>query len=67
MAMVTFSFVVSMVILGVSHGLSGQVFLTSVIVSFIAVSLESISQWGIDNLTVPLCSAACAYALTGLL
>jgi len=47
-----------------TRGISWQIWLVSALVSIIATLLESVSFWGIDNLTVPIGSAILAYGLT---
>ncbi|NEO83053.1 MAG: phosphatidate cytidylyltransferase [Spirulina sp. SIO3F2] len=49
--------------LGGAFGFSLEVSLIAVAVGAIATLLEAISQWGIDNLTVPLGSAGASFVL----
>lgn len=58
--------VISLVLLGV-YGNSGIVWIVALGVSAIATALETFSFWGIDNLTVPLGSAAASFYLCQLL
>ncbi|MFN7525178.1 MAG: phosphatidate cytidylyltransferase, partial [Aphanizomenon sp.] len=44
-----------------------QTWIISLIVALIATILEAFSFLGIDNLTVPIGSATCAYLLTQIL
>jgi len=62
MAMV--SFVVSGLILGMVNGLTWQIGLVALAVALTATSLEAFSKFGIDNLTVPLGSAALSFGLS---
>jgi phytol kinase len=52
------------ILLGVSGALSGSVLGISALVALAATGLESISLWGLDNLTVPLGSAFFAFYLS---
>lgn len=65
MAIVSF-LVTSMVLLGV-QGNIWQTWIVALAVAIIATSLETFSQLGIDNLTVPLGSAAVGFFLTQIL
>jgi len=58
------AFIVSVLTLGVVYGFSLPVFVMSIAIAIAATALESFSTLGIDNLTVPLGSAAIAYWLT---
>ena len=66
-AMALISFVVSSSILLITQGNLWQVWLISLIVATVAASLEAFSKYGIDNLTVPIGSAAVSYFLTQIL
>jgi phytol kinase len=66
-AMALISFVVSASILLTTQGNLWQVWLISLIVAIVATTLEAFSKYGIDNLTVPIGSAAIAYFLTQIL
>ncbi|MEO1521269.1 MAG: diacylglycerol/polyprenol kinase family protein [Cyanobacteria bacterium J06633_2] len=57
------TFVVSVVILGSVQGLSGVIVSVAAAIALASTLLEAFSKWGIDNLTVPLGSAAIAYGL----
>ncbi len=61
MALVSFA-VTSLILLGV-QGASWQTCLTALIVAIAATALEAFSKYGIDNLTVPLGSAAIGFGL----
>jgi len=61
------SYLVSILILLTTQGNIWQTWVISLGVAVIATGLESVSFLGIDNLTVPLGSAALAYMLTELL
>lgn len=59
--------VISVILLWVGEPVL-TVAMVSLIVSMAAMGLEAFSQWGIDNLTVPLGSAVLAfYLINGLL
>jgi phytol kinase len=58
------SFLVTLIILLVTQGSSWQIWLVSCIVAIVATALEAFSKYGIDNLTVPICSAAVGYFLS---
>ncbi len=58
------SFVVSSLIFLVVQGNVWQTWAISAVVALVAASLESVSKWGIDNLTVPIGSAAIAFFLS---
>ncbi|MEC4984872.1 MAG: SEC59/DGK1/VTE5 family protein [Oscillatoria sp. PMC 1068.18] len=57
------SFVVCSLILATAGNNLGQVALVSVLVAIAATALEAFSKLGIDNLTVPLASAALSFLL----
>ena len=57
------SFLVSCCILSAIQGSNWQTWAVSLAVAVAATGLESFSQWGIDNLLVPLGSAALAFLL----
>lgn len=63
LTMLVVSFLVTSSILLLSVGNDGLIWLTALLVAIMATSLEMVSQWGIDNLTVPLGSAALAFLL----
>jgi phytol kinase len=54
--------IVSIVLLSV-HGNSWQTWVVGIPVAIAATAIESIAQWGLDNLTVPLSSAGLAFAI----
>ncbi|MBD0334105.1 MAG: phosphatidate cytidylyltransferase [Cyanobacteria bacterium Co-bin13] len=66
-AMFVASLIVCLCILGGVYGGSGAVGLISLVVALIATGLEAFSKFGIDNLTVPVGSAALAYGLISLM
>jgi phytol kinase len=61
------SFLVSLAILIATQGNIWQVWLISLAVAMIATGLEAFSKFGIDNLTVPISSAALSFFLCQLL
>jgi phytol kinase len=66
LTMMLVSYVVSSLILVGTQGNSWQTWAVSLVVAFIATGLEAVSFLGIDNLTVPLGSAALAFFLSQL-
>ncbi|MEH2046916.1 diacylglycerol/polyprenol kinase family protein [Nostoc sp.] len=66
LTMMLVSYLVSSLILVGTQGNSWQTWAVSLLVAFIATGLEAVSFLGIDNLTVPLGSAALAFFLTQL-
>jgi phytol kinase len=58
--------IVSIVLLSV-QGNVWQTWLVGIPVAIIATAVESIAQWGLDNLSVPLISAGLAFAINQLL
>lgn len=66
LTMMLVSYVVSSLILVGTQGNSWQTWAISLLVAFIATALEAVSFLGIDNLTVPLGSAALAFFLSQL-
>lgn len=63
LTMAGISFSVTLVILSIVAGFSGPIALISLAVAIGATILESFSKLGVDNLTVPIGSAAIAYYL----
>ncbi|TVQ06147.1 MAG: phosphatidate cytidylyltransferase, partial [Leptolyngbya sp. DLM2.Bin27] len=63
LAMATASLVVGLLVLGLTAGFTPVVVGTAVVVAIAATLLETLSFYGLDNLTVPLGSAALAYGL----
>lgn len=61
LAMLLMSFLVTSSVLLVSVDNNGLVWVTALLVAIIATTLETISKFGIDNITVPLASAFLAY------
>ncbi|MEH1923554.1 diacylglycerol/polyprenol kinase family protein [Nostoc sp.] len=66
LTMMLVSYVVSSLILVGTQGNSWQTWVISLIVAVLATALEAVSFLGIDNLTVPLGSAALAFFLSQL-
>ena len=66
LTMMLVSYVVSSLILVGTQGNSWQTWVISLMVAVIATALEAVSFLGIDNLTVPLGSAALAFFLSQL-
>ncbi|ODH01165.1 phosphatidate cytidylyltransferase [Nostoc sp. KVJ20] len=66
MTMMLVSYLVSSLILVGTQGNSWQTWVVSLFVAVMATALEAVSFLGIDNLTVPLGSAALAYFLSQL-
>ena len=58
------TFMISVLILGNIQGISWQLGSVAGAIALVATTLEAFSKWGIDNLTVPLGSAAIAYGLS---
>jgi phytol kinase len=67
LTMTIVSFLVTSSILWVVQGNSWHTWLIAAIVAVVATGLEAFSKLGIDNLTVPLGSAALAFALSQVL
>lgn len=67
MAMAVTSYIVSSLILLSVQGNISSTWLVSLAIALVATTLESFSKLGIDNLTVPLASAAIGFFLTQLL
>jgi phytol kinase len=61
------SYVVTTIVLYIAHGNLPIVWLVGIPVAIAAVLLESISQFGIDNITLPLGTALLAFWLTEIL
>lgn len=66
-AMASISFLVCAILLFSTFGNHWEIWLISVVVALVATGLEAFSKFGIDNLTVPICSAAIGFYLTQLL
>jgi phytol kinase len=58
------SFLICATILVMTTGNHWEIWLTSLMVGLVAMGLEAFSKFGIDNLTVPLCTAAISFWLT---
>lgn len=67
LTMAVISFIVCNLILVLTIGNTWQIWCVSLIVAIVATGLESFSWWGMDNLTVPVGSAAIAYTLVKFL
>jgi phytol kinase len=65
--MMVVSFLVTSFILLAVDGNIWQTWLVSLVVALAASGLEAISKLGVDNLTVPVGSAAVAFALSQVL
>jgi phytol kinase len=63
LAMALASFLVCLLVLGFTAGFTGAIVGTAAVVAIAATLLETLSFYGLDNLTVPLGSAALAYGL----
>ncbi|PSN76766.1 phosphatidate cytidylyltransferase, partial [filamentous cyanobacterium CCP4] len=61
LAMALASFLVCVLVLGLTAGFTGAVWGTALVVAIAATLLETLSFYGLDNLTVPLGSAALAF------
>jgi phytol kinase len=64
LTMLGISFLVSLIILSFINGINPPIILVSLLTAIGATILETFSKLGIDNLTVPIGSAAIAYFLT---
>ncbi|WP_413171315.1 diacylglycerol/polyprenol kinase family protein [Anabaena azotica] len=67
LTMTFFSFLINMFILLATQGNIWQTWIISIVVAIVATTLEAFSFLGIDNLTVPVGSAALAYSLIQIL
>lgn len=67
LTMLLASFLVTILILGATAGLSWHIWLISFATAMIATSLETFSKLGIDNLTVPIASAAFGFFASRIL
>lgn len=67
LTMLLISFVVSLLVLGLTTGFTTPVLAIATLVALAATGLETLSFYGLDNLTVPLGSALLAYGLMTLL
>ncbi|MBH8567175.1 phosphatidate cytidylyltransferase [Nostoc sp. CENA67] len=67
LTMTLVSYLVSSLILLSVEGNIWQTWVVSLAIALVATGLEAISLWGVDNLTVPLGSAAIAFTLIQLL
>lgn len=63
MTMAIVSTIVCLLILGLTIAFSWPIILISIAVGLLSAGLEAFSKFGIDNLTVPIVSAAIAYGL----
>lgn len=67
LTMTLVSYLVSSLILLSVEGNVWQTWVVSLAIALVATGLEAVSLWGVDNLTVPLGSAAVAFTLIQLL
>jgi phytol kinase len=67
LTMLMMSFTVSLLILGCTAGFTAPILLIAALVALAATILETLSFYGLDNLTVPLGSAVLAYGLLTML
>lgn len=67
LTMAIVSFLVTSVILFAVQGNTWQIYFVSIAVAVFATALESFSKLGIDNLTVPIASAALCFSLLQIL
>jgi phytol kinase len=58
------SFTISSLILLTTQGNNGAIWCVSLAIAFVATALEAVSTLGVDNITVPIGSAAIAFWLT---
>ncbi|MEY3296874.1 MAG: hypothetical protein RLZZ597_134 [Cyanobacteriota bacterium] len=65
LTMLMMSFMVSLLILVFTAGSTASILLIAALVALAATVLETLSFYGLDNLTVPLGSAVLAYGLMG--
>lgn len=67
LTMLLVSLAVSLCILGLTAGFTAPVLFTAALVALAATLLETLSFYGLDNLTVPLGSAVLAYGLMAII
>lgn len=67
LTMLCVSFMISLSILLVIQGNDQPTWIISIVVAFVAATLETFSKYGIDNLTVPFGSASLAFFLNQIL
>ncbi|MBE9144954.1 diacylglycerol/polyprenol kinase family protein [Planktothrix mougeotii] len=67
LTMLCVSFMISLSILLVIQGNDQPTWIISIVVAFVATTLETFSKYGIDNLTVPFGSASLAFFLNQIL
>jgi phytol kinase len=65
--MLSVSYTIVSIVLFSVHGNMWQTWVVGIPVAIVATAVESIAQWGLDNLTVPLISAGLAFAIDRLL
>ncbi len=63
LTMLVVSYAIVSIILFTVHGNIWQTWVVGIPVAIVACGVESIAQWGLDNLTVPLISAGLVYAI----
>ncbi len=61
--MLLVSYAIVSIVLFTVHGNIWQTWVVGIPVAIAATAIESIAQWGVDNLTVPLSSAGLAFAI----
>lgn len=61
--MLVVSYAIVSIVLFSVHGNIWQTWVVGIPVAIVATAIESIAQWGLDNLTVPLTSAGLAFAI----
>jgi phytol kinase len=66
LTMLVVSYVIVSIVLLSVQGNIWQTWVVGIPVAIVATGVESIAQWGLDNLTVPLTSAGLAFALNQL-
>ena len=65
--MLVVSYAIVSIVLFSVHGNMWQTWVVGIPVAIVATGVESIAQWGVDNLTVPLSSAGLAFVFDRLL
>lgn len=61
LTMFVVSYAIVSIVLLTANGNIWQTWVVGIPVAIVATGVESIAQWGLDNLTVPLCSAGLAF------
>jgi phytol kinase len=57
------SYAIVAIVLLTVHGNTWQTWIVGIPVAIVATAVESIAQWGLDNLTVPLIGAGLAFVV----